>query len=170
MITIFTDGSSKGNPGPGGWGAIVAYPDSVQELGGRAEQTTNNRMELAAVIESLRIAENDEITVHTDSEYIVKGITEWVNGWQRNNWKTAAKKPVLNQDLWKELVELVYGKENLPAGRQVKWVVVKGHSGVPANERCDLIATTFADNAHFELYSGPRSDYFVSFQAHGAYI
>ena len=162
MITIFTDGSSKGNPGPGGWGAIVAYPDFVQELGGRAEQTTNNRMELAAVIEALRIAENDEITVHTDSEYIVKGITEWVNGWQRNNWKTAAKKPVLNQELWQELLEVVRGKK-------IKWVVVKGHSGVPANERCDQIATTFADNAHFELYSGERSDYFVSFQTNGTY-
>ena len=163
MITIFTDGSSKGNPGPGGWGAIVAYPDLVIELGGRADQTTNNRMELAAVIEALRIAENDEIHVHTDSEYIVKGITEWVNGWQRNNWKTAAKKPVLNQELWQELLSVVSGKK-------IKWVVVKGHSGVPANERCDEIATTFADNEHFELYNGPREDYFVSFQAYGTHI
>ncbi|CAN5125593.1 ribonuclease HI [soil metagenome] len=180
MITIFTDGSSKGNPGPGGWGAIVAYEKNekselrsknhewVTELGGRGEHTTNNRMELAAVIQALAYLDSsfithDSITLHTDSEYIVKGITEWVNGWQRNNWRTAAKKPVLNQELWQELLSVVSGKK-------IKWVVVKGHSGVPANERCDLIATTFADNAHFELYSGLRSDYFVSFQAHGAFI
>ncbi len=157
MITIFTDGSSKGNPGPGGWGAIVAKEDKVTELGGREDQTTNNRMELRAVIEALKVSAG-EIKLHTDSEYIVKGITLWVKSWQKNNWKTAARKPVLNQDLWKELIEAVEGK-------QIDWVVVPGHAGVDANERCDQIATEFADGNRLDLYNGPKNEYKIHLRA-----
>lgn len=162
MINIFTDGSSKRNPGPGGWAAIVADGEKVVELGGREEHTTNNRMELTAVIEALNSIKEKEITLHTDSEYIVKGITVWVKGWQENNWRTAAKKPVLNQDLWQSLVQAVEGKD-------INWVVVKGHSGVEANERCDVIATTLADGDPFELYNGPKKGYEISFSAIGTF-
>jgi ribonuclease HI len=162
MITIYTDGSSRGNPGPGGWGAIVANEEKVRELGGREDQTTNNRMELKAVIESLKISEGD-ITLHTDSEYIVKGITVWSKGWQQNNWRTAARKPVLNQDLWQELIQVSEGKN-------IKWIVVRGHSGVAANERCDEIATLYADNLPPDLYNGPRKDYQVSLQLNAGHF
>ncbi|MES2213971.1 MAG: ribonuclease HI [Patescibacteria group bacterium] len=156
MITIFTDGSSKGNPGPGGWAAIVAGKGTVTELGGRENMTTNNRMELRAVIEGLKNAVGDSIHLHTDSEYIVKGITVWVKSWQKNNWRTAARKPVLNQDLWQELIEVSRGKD-------IKWIVVPGHAGVDANERCDVIATEFADGGYPPLYDGPEHEYTISF-------
>lgn len=148
---IYTDGSSRGNPGPGGWGGIVVDQDRVREIGGANPATTNNRMELTAVIESLKLADG-EIRLYTDSEYIVKGITSWVNGWQKNNWRTSARKPVLNQDLWQELLKVVEGKD-------IKWFVVKGHSGIPANERCDEIATAFSDESDPHLYAGDRKEY-----------
>lgn len=161
MITIFTDGSSKGNPGPGGWGAIVAYEDKVVELGGHAEHTTNNKMELTAAIQALRsISVDEKINLHTDAEYVLKGITMWVHGWQKNNWKTAAKKPVENQDLWKELIQAVENKD-------IDWTLVRGHSGVLANERCDEIATTFADKQQPLLYDGERKTYTVLLKAKG---
>jgi ribonuclease HI len=173
MITIFTDGSSRGNPGPGGWGAIVSYKqivDSseggwVKELGGRVDHTTNNRMELTACIKALEfvstlpVENRTAVRLHTDSEYIVKGITVWVKGWQANNWRTAAKKPVLNQDLWQELLAVSEGKE-------ITWSLVRGHAGVAANERCDEIATLFADMELPFLYDGPRTDYAVSLHLH----
>ncbi|MDB5253985.1 MAG: ribonuclease [Parcubacteria group bacterium] len=159
MITIFTDGSSKGNPGPGGWGAILATDEKVTELGGREPQTTNNRMELTAAIRALQnLGTDEDITVYTDAEYVLKGITQWVHGWLKNDWRTAAKKPVENQDLWKELLEAVEGKD-------IKWMLVRGHAGVPANERCDEIATTYADNLKPELYDGPIHAYTVSLKA-----
>src|SRR3989339_4450 len=103
MVTIYTDGSSRGNPGPGGWGVIVDDGDRVIEMGGREDHTTNNRMELTAAIKSLEAISGDEVTVYTDSEYVMKGITEWVHNWQKKGGRTANKKPVLNQDLWQEL-------------------------------------------------------------------
>ena len=176
MITIFTDGSSRGNPGPGGWGAIIANDAFVKEIGGGDKQTTNNRMELTAVIKALEYISKpdsgmklEKIILHTDSEYIVKGITTWIHGWQANNWRTAAKKPVMNQDLWQKLLQEMEGKE-------IEWVVVKGHAGVEANERCDEIATIFADASHHKgsgdlplLYRGPREGYKISFSPHGIY-
>lgn len=160
MITIFTDGSSRGNPGPGGWGAIVADGERVKEIGGREDHTTNNRMELKAVIEGLRNAPEGPIKLHTDSEYIVKGITTWVKGWQKNNWRTAAKKPVLNQDLWQELLKVSEGK-------RISWGVIIGHSGIHANERCDEIATEFADGLRPALYDGARSGYTIPLTLNG---
>lgn len=158
MITIYTDGSSRGNPGPGGWAGIVAGGDKVVELGGREEHTTNNRMELMGAIESLKFSISNfqfsKIEINTDSEYVMKGITLWIHNWMKKGWKTAAKKPVLNQDLWQELWNLV-------DGRNVEWKYVAGHSGHDANERCDVIATMFADGEKVDLYDGPRKGYKV---------
>jgi ribonuclease HI len=158
-IIIYTDGSSRGNPGPGGWGAIIfgairqAQGDFVTEIGGREEMTTNNRMEMMAAIEALKkITEDAEAEVHTDSEYLMKGITIWINGWQKNNWRTKDKKDVLNRDLWEELWH-----ENQK--RKVEWKKVLGHSGHEFNERCDEIATSFADGIGVNLYEGPKDNY-----------
>jgi ribonuclease HI len=152
MITIYTDGSARGNPGPGGWGAIVAG-DTVREVGGREEHTTNNRMELIAAIEALKIVQpSSDVELHSDSSYVVKGITEWIHGWRAKGWKTAGKKPVLNQDLWETLFEVIQDKN-------IHWKLVAGHAGVKANERCDEIATTLADNLPIALYDGPRAQY-----------
>ncbi len=155
MITIFTDGSSRGNPGPGGWGAIVLNDDTVIELGGREGSTTNNRMELTAIISSLENVSNEkEITLYTDSAYVVNGITRWVKGWAKNKWKTSKKEDVLNKDLWERLVKATEHKV-------IDWKLIKGHSGTEGNERCDVIATSFADNSPVVLYNGSRNRYGV---------
>ncbi|HEY0220862.1 MAG TPA: ribonuclease HI [Candidatus Paceibacterota bacterium] len=155
MVIIFTDGSSRGNPGSGGWGAIVAGEDTVFELGGGEGNTTNNRMELTAVISGLVSVPNEkEVTVFTDSAYVVNGITRWVKGWEANNWKTSQKEDVLNRDLWESLVDAV-------AHRVVHWKLLKGHSGNHGNERCDVIATSFADKNPVMLYSGSSERYGV---------
>lgn len=156
---IFTDGSARGNPGPGGFGAIVVLGGVVQELGGNEKHTTNNRMELSAVITALEHVsklktKNSKLVLHTDSSYVLNGATKWVHGWQKNNWKTKDKKDVLNKDLWERLGKL------LPKV-SVEWKLVKGHTGVPANERCDVIATTYADGSNPKLYKGPLSEYEV---------
>ena len=164
MITIYTDGSSRGNPGPGGWAAIIMLDDisksqitnsksQIVEIGGREDHTTNNKMELTATIKALEnISNAEQIELNTDSEYVMKGITLWVHNWQKKGWKTAAKKPVLNQELWQELLAVTEGKE-------ITWKYVPGHAGVPLNERADVIATTFADNMKIDLYDGPREKY-----------
>ena len=161
MITIYTDGSSRGNPGPGGWGAIVTYKNQQQttnnqqwvtELGGSEAHTTNNRMELTAAIKALGVVNDDDITIYTDSKYVINGITEWVQNWQSKGWRTANHKPVLNQDLWQKLLEVTQGKN-------IEWKYVAGHTGVSLNERADVIATTFADGLIPNLYNGPRNKY-----------
>lgn len=154
MLTIFTDGSSRGNPGPGGWAAILAGDDLVKELGGREEDTTNNRMEITAAIEALSVAQEKDITIYTDSAYLLNGITRWVKGWRRNNWLTSQKEEVLNKDLWEKL-------EDLTVHKNISWQLVKGHSGTEGNERCDVIATSFADNSPVVLYNGSRERYGV---------
>lgn len=157
-ITIFTDGSSRGNPGPGGWGAIVSTSNEVKELGGREDHTTNNRMELAAAINALvYVDESDitgDITLQTDSKYVIKGITSWVSGWKKNGWKTANKTDVVNRDLWEALSFAV-------SGLSIDWKYVEGHAGHPGNERCDEIATSFADNVEIPLYHGDTAKYLV---------
>ena len=137
-IHIFSDGACSGNPGPGGWGTIIRYDDgSEQVMSGGEKQTTNNRMELIAVIEGLKKTNlNDEIDIVTDSKYVKDGISVWIHNWVRNNWKTAAKTPVKNQDLWKELY-------NLTQNRKISWFWVKGHDGHPENERCDELARKY---------------------------
>lgn len=168
-ITIYTDGSSRGNPGPGGWAAIVLSEDEVVELGGREDVTTNNRMELMGTIRGLaeiaggkdRMIDHTRVTeveVCTDSQYVKKGMTEWIDGWIRKGWVGSTKKPVLNRDLWEDLKK---EEDRLKqAGVKVLWKYVKGHAGVPGNERADVIATGCADNAsHLQLYQGSRENY-----------
>ena len=137
-VQIYCDGACSGNPGPGGWAAMLKYPDGRYcELGGFVPATTNNRMELHAAIRALEtVGEVEAITLVTDSEYMRKGITEWIHGWKRRGWRTAAKKPVLNQDLWKELDQL--------NSSRVRWEYTRGHAGDPDNERCDDIAQAFS--------------------------
>ena len=130
----------------------MIYDDKVVELGGRETHTTNNRMELTAAIKALEFITDREIVVYADSEYVTKGMTEWIKRWQKKGWKTAGRKPVLNQDLWRKLLLLT-------EGREVKWKYVAGHTGVPLNERADEIATSFADNIVPALYHGPRDKY-----------
>lgn len=157
MITIYTDGSSRGNPGPGGWGSIVMDETRVVELGGREDHTTNNRMELMAAIKALEYVNQltpDKIEVNTDSEYVMKGMTQWISGWQKRGWRTAAKKPVLNQDLWMQLVVA-------SAEKEIEWKYVAGHSGHAWNDRCDEIATSCADDTSVTLYNGARTGYTI---------
>ena len=133
-VEIFTDGACKGNPGPGGWGAILRAGSQEKELSGYASETTNNRMELLAAIEALRALKRPcAVTLTTDSVYVRDGITKWVHGWQRNGWRTADGKPVKNSDLWRELLEAA-------TPHQVRWEWVKGHAGHPENERADALA------------------------------
>lgn len=134
-IEIFTDGACSGNPGAGGWGAILRYRDTEKELSGAAPETTNNRMELTAVIEALSALKKEcNITLYTDSRYVMDGITKWLPNWKNNNWKTANKKSeVKNIDLWQKLDSLIKGHE-------IRWVWVKGHNGHPENERVDKLA------------------------------
>lgn len=161
-VIIYTDGSSLGNPGPGGWGAVVLFPDGkVMELGGREKESTNNRMEMTAGIETLkeiskRKPEAKKILIHTDSSYFLNGITMWVYTWVKNNWLTKTKEPVLNQDLWEELFKLDF---SLKMKYEIEWVKVSGHSGIRLNERCDEIATSFAGNNTTILFRGNLKDY-----------
>ena len=134
MIDIFTDGACSGNPGPGGWGVLIIEGDVREELRGGEAETTNNRMEMLAVVEALKAtAERGAIRLHTDSQYVKNGVNEWMPNWKRNGWRTAARKPVKNQDLWREIDALI-------AGRDIEWRWVKGHAGDPGNERADELA------------------------------
>ena len=133
-IEVFTDGACRGNPGPGGWGAILRVNGREKELCGGELATTNNRMELTAVIRALEaLARPSRVSVYTDSQYVQKGISEWIHSWKRRGWKTADKNPVKNEDLWRRLDELA-------AQHQVEWHWVRGHSGHPENERADKLA------------------------------
>lgn len=194
-VTIHTDGSSRGNPGPGGWGAILVESrkskvksdadadEEVIELGGYEDHTTNNRMELMGAIMGLREVSSfqfpvlsdggeeletrnlklETVEICTDSQYVKKGMTEWLKGWIARGWKGSTKKPVLNKDLW----EMLKAEEDrlIALGVSVKWTYVRGHSGVPLNERADVIATACADSViekgatNLQLYRGPKSEY-----------
>jgi len=137
-VQLITDGACLGNPGPGGWAAILRCGQHQRELSGSYPQTTNNRMELTAAIEGLRaLKESCEVEVVTDSEYLKNGITKWIHGWKRNGWKTSAKKPVVNQDLWTELDRLV-------SSHKVEWTWTKGHASHEDNNRADELATQAA--------------------------
>jgi ribonuclease HI len=133
-ITIYTDGACKGNPGPGGWGAWLKVGEHEKELWGGQKQTTNNRMELTAVIEALSaLKRSSSVAVHTDSQYVRQGITNWIHNWKKKGWRTAANEPVKNVDLWQRL-------DALAAQHRVEWHWVKGHNGDPGNERADALA------------------------------
>ncbi len=133
-VTIYTDGACSGNPGPGGWGAFLQFGTRTLELNGGTDQTTNNRMEMQAVIEALNTLKRAcEVELFTDSTYVRDGVTRWMENWKRNGWKTAARKPVKNQDLWQAL-------DQATERHQINWHWVKGHSGDPGNERADTLA------------------------------
>ena len=152
-LEIYCDGSSIGNPGPGGWGAVISNGERAKELGGYDRATTNNRMELTAAIESLRaIRSASRVVVHTDSSYVINGITKWVKGWEKNGWHTKEKKGVLNKDLWQKLI-LAVGKHD------VAWEHVRGHAGVTRNERVDMIANGYARKEEVTLFSGTEKKY-----------
>lgn len=143
LVEIYTDGACKGNPGPGGWGVLLRYGSHEKELFGGEAQTTNNRMELMAVIAGLEALQQlSEVIVYTDSQYVQKGMSEWIHNWKKKNWQTSAKTPVKNVDLWKRL-------DALANRYKVKWQWVKGHAGHPENERADVLANrgiTAAEN------------------------
>lgn len=161
-IIIFTDGACTGNPGPGGWAAVIAYPDgTVRELGGGNPETTNNRMELAGPIRALKELEEpvtSPIVLYTDSTYVIRGITQWIWGWRSRGWKNSEGKDVSNRDMWEELARQV-GRLK-PA--TVEWKYVRGHTGVPGNERCDQISVAFANGKRIQLYNGPLLKYPVA--------
>ena len=139
QVRAFTDGACSGNPGPGGWGVVLQFGDHERELHGGAQDTTNNRMELTAAIEALKaLSESCQVSLTTDSTYVKDGITQWLANWKRNGWKTAAKKPVKNQDLWQAL-------DHESARHEIDWCWVKGHSGHPENERADRLANRGMD-------------------------
>lgn len=161
-IRIFTDGASRGNPGPGGWGSIIDFGDEVHELGGRENKTTNNRMELSAVLESLEFLQNNNhsgahVKFFTDSSYVAKGVSSWVKGWRQNNWKNKTGQEIANVDMWQKINDLLNVFE-------VKMENIEGHVGIPANERADQIATSFADEKPDNLFIGKKFLYKVNLE------
>ncbi len=169
IAVVYTDGSSRGNPGPGGYGTVCIFQDwndhmQATELGGAEQLTTNNRMEIMAVIEGLeylhgftRTWKPGDVHVYSDSGYVLKGIQKWIHGWKANNWITSSKEAVKNADLWKRLDEAV---SNLAkGGASMHWHQLKGHAGIAGNERCDEIATSFADGKPRALHAGFLSEY-----------
>ncbi len=161
-IIVFADGACSGNPGPGGWGAVIVVPEAgrVRELGGGERGTTNNRMEIRATIEALRALRDTtgEVRVYTDSTYVIRGITQWIWAWRRKGWKTAEGKEVTNQDLWERLFAEVAARKDKG---KIEWAYVRGHSGVPGNERVDELAVEFTQGRRPELYVGPLLRYDV---------
>ncbi|MBD0268756.1 ribonuclease HI [Pseudanabaena sp. FACHB-2040] len=152
---IYTDGACSGNPGPGGWGTLICFEDGeAHELGGGERQTTNNRMEMQAAIAGLEFlistGQTTPVSLYTDSEYVLKGITQWIKGWKKRGWVNSAKKPVLNRDLW-EILDTLTIQVNQQLERPLEWLYVRGHTGDPGNERCDAIARAFAAGRAIKL-------------------
>lgn len=163
IASLYTDGACSGNPGPGGWGVVVNFNDgSVYEMGGSAAQTTNNRMELQAAISALKLlaasGQTESVSLYTDSEYVKKGITQWISSWKTKGWKTSQGKPVQNQDLWEALDQL--------NSQQVQWCYVQGHSNDVCNDRCDAIARAFAGGQTPSLRQAASVDSFSSNSIH----
>ncbi len=161
-ILIYSDGACSGNPGPGGWACVVAFPEGqIRENGGRKEASTNNEMELRASIEALKLIRDREepVLFYTDSTYVIRGITQWIWGWMHKGWKTAEGNEVSNRDSWKELFSLVSARKG---GSQVEWKYSRGHIGTPGNERCDEIAVSFSQKKWVELYEGSLLNYSVA--------
>lgn len=156
---IFTDGACSGNPGPGGYGTVIVKPEGdVLELGGGFKDTTNNRMEMFAILQGLEtITKTDsQIIILTDSTYVIRGMTQWIGGWKRKGWKSATGKEVSNRDLWIRLDELV---QQIGKKSRIEWGYIRGHQGNPGNERCDEIAVAFSKNKFVELFKGKLLDY-----------
>jgi len=147
-VVIYTDGACSGNPGPGGWGVVLRWNGTEKELYGSDPLTTNNRMELMAAIQALEALQRPaKVSLHTDSRYLLDGITKWIKGWQLNGWRTAAKKPVKNDDLWRRLVDAM-------SRHEVTWEWVRGHAGDPGNERADALARRGIEEAATVVRSG----------------
>ena len=141
QVEVFTDGACKGNPGPGGWGALLRMGSHEKELSGSDPDTTNNRMEMTAVLQALNaLIEPCRVLLHTDSRYVIDGMTKWIHGWQKRGWINASKQPVRNADLWHDLIEAAKRHD-------IEWIWVRGHSGHPENERVDRLASDAADSA-----------------------
>ena len=161
QVIVYVDGASSGNPGPGGWGAIIATPQgTVTEIGGHEPHTTNNRMELTASIRALERIQSEKsefslITLYSDSTYVIQGITQWIFAWRKRGWLTAEGKNVANSDLWQDL-------SNVSQKQRITWKHVRGHSGVPGNERADEIAVTYSKKQTPNLYEGSFEEYPVS--------
>lgn len=161
-ILIFSDGACSGNPGPGGWGSVVLFPeDHVQELGDGERSTTNNRMEMKAALEALKFVKDHAGSIHfyTDSTYLIRGITQWIWGWKKRGWKTAEGQEVSNRDLWEEIAKVV---QERGAKGKIEWKYSRGHVGTPGNERCDRIAVAFSKNEYVSLYSGSLENYSIN--------
>lgn len=160
-VLIFTDGACSGNPGPGGWAAIIAFEKSVVELGGRDISTTNNRMELQGILSSLNhmshVPELKRADIYSDSLYCLRAITQWAPAWKRSGWKTKEGKDVANIDLFEEMLDLLAQLKKI----KIHWHYCRGHQGIPGNERCDEIAVSFSLGQSVYLYSGDRSNYSV---------
>lgn len=156
---LYCDGACLGNPGSGGWGVVMWTPDNqVREFGGSEEGTTNNRMELRAAIEGIRVAPAGDIIVRTDSKYLIEGITKWIHGWKKNGWKTQSG-DVKNRDLWEELLATTSRHEG-----RVTWAHVAGHAGIPGNERADAVAVGCAEDQPLNLYQGSYENYGVDLE------
>ena len=161
-ILVFTDGACSGNPGPGGYGIVIAFPDGkIKELGGGHSETTNNQMEMGAVIRALAEIRKHpgDVWVLTDSTYIIRGITQWIWGWKKKGWVASTGKPVSNIDLWKSLDREVHERKDLG---KIEWKYLRGHSGTPGNERCDEIAVSFSKGRPIDLYEGSLLQYPIS--------
>jgi len=154
VIQIFTDGAAKGNPGKGGYGVVISHGEIITEIGGYKERTTNNEMELQAVVVALQAVQDSgqTVAIFTDSKYVVEGAKGWIFGWIKNGWKTKAQTDVLNKELWQELLPLLKKVS-------IEWHKVPGHVGIIGNERADTIASDFAEKGKFNLYSGPKAGY-----------
>jgi ribonuclease HI len=160
-IIIFTDGACTGNPGPGGWASILSFPNGkVRELGGGERDTTNNRMEMTAALEALASisdTQSSNIILYTDSTYLIKGITQWIWGWRNKGWKNAEGKDVANRDLWEDLSHQITRLK--PS--TIDWKYVRGHAGIPGNERCDEIAVAYSKGVYVDLYDGEKAAYLI---------
>lgn len=157
-IVVFTDGACSGNPGPGGWAAIIAYPEGkIKELGGQGDPTTNNKMEIMGVLQALKFlkAEKRIVVVYTDSTYVIRGATQWIWGWKKKNWINSEGEPVSNRELWEEMDRVL----SVRGRTSVEWKYVRGHKGVPGNERCDEIAVGMSQKKWVDLYEGPLVGY-----------
>lgn len=161
-LIVFTDGACSGNPGPGGWGAVIVYPGGkrIKELGGQGELVTNNQMELMGIIKGLAFIQDEKapVIVYTDSVYAIRGITQWIFGWMKRGWKTAEGEDVLNKDLWRTLKTIV----DKIGAKNIQWRWLKGHSNTPGNDRVDEISVKMTQRKWIDLYDGPLSGYGIA--------
>lgn len=166
-FVIYGDGACSGNPGPGGYGTIILFPDNtVQELAEGSPKTTNNRMEISAVLEAFKlILQSNHLTaahsiqIFTDSVYLIRGATQWLFGWKKKGWKSATNEPIANPDLWQQMDQVLFQFKTKAPQLKLEWNFVKGHAGIPGNERCDEMAVAMSKNNYIDLYRGKAENY-----------